>query len=149
MIKRKRILAGVFALVVGASLMAPVRASADDWNHDHHNYVAGEGRYHYKDKHHDAWEKEHDRHKEWEWKKDNDHYRAYPYANTPSPYNRPSVYNRPSPYEPPYYGVRPGPVGPGHQVVPPNGEGMVSRQNPNMVWTCDSDGHNCNWAPRR
>ena len=134
MIKGKRILSGVLALVVGASLMVPVRASADDSNHNHHDYVAGAGRYHYKDKHHDAWEKEHDRHQQWEWKKDNDHYRAYPYA---SAYNHPSPYNRPSPYEP------------GRQVVPANGEGMLSRQNPNMVWTCDSDGHNCNWAPRR
>jgi hypothetical protein len=30
----------------------------------------------------------------------------------------------------------------------PNGEGMVSRANPNMFWHCDADGHNCRWARR-
>jgi hypothetical protein len=32
--------------------------------------------------------------------------------------------------------------------IPPNGEGMVSRQNPNQYWACDSDGHHCHWARR-
>lgn len=30
----------------------------------------------------------------------------------------------------------------------PNGEGMVSRNHPNMFWQCDADGHNCHWARR-
>jgi hypothetical protein len=32
--------------------------------------------------------------------------------------------------------------------VPANGEGMVSRNNPNVFWACDSDGHHCRWARR-
>ena len=32
--------------------------------------------------------------------------------------------------------------------IPPNGEGMVNRQNPNLYWACDSEGHNCHWARR-
>jgi len=32
--------------------------------------------------------------------------------------------------------------------LPSNGEGMVSRTNPNMFWHCDSQGHNCGWAHR-
>ena len=32
--------------------------------------------------------------------------------------------------------------------LPPNGEGMVSRENPRMFWHCDSEGHHCNWARR-
>jgi hypothetical protein len=32
--------------------------------------------------------------------------------------------------------------------IPPNGEGMVNRQNPNLYWACDSGGHHCHWARR-
>jgi len=32
--------------------------------------------------------------------------------------------------------------------IPANGEGMVSRNRPNLFWQCDSDGHNCHWARR-
>jgi hypothetical protein len=32
--------------------------------------------------------------------------------------------------------------------IPPNGEGMVNRQNSNLYWACDSDGHHCHWARR-
>ena len=32
--------------------------------------------------------------------------------------------------------------------IPPNGEGMVSRDNPNAFWACDSNGHKCHWARR-
>ena len=32
--------------------------------------------------------------------------------------------------------------------VPANGEGMVSRNNPNFFWACDSEGHHCRWARR-
>jgi hypothetical protein len=32
--------------------------------------------------------------------------------------------------------------------APANGEGMVSRGNPNFFWACDSDGHHCRWARR-
>jgi hypothetical protein len=58
MSKRRKILAGVFALVIGLSVAVPMRASADDYNH--YNHV----------NHHHSWR--------WHW--DNDHYRAYPVA---------------------------------------------------------------------
>jgi hypothetical protein len=62
MLKRKKILAGIFALVVGFSLALPMRASADD--------------YHWSDRHHH----EHDAHyHEWWWHRDHDHYSAYTY----------------------------------------------------------------------
>jgi hypothetical protein len=32
--------------------------------------------------------------------------------------------------------------------LPPNGEGMVNRQNPNLYWQCDSNGNHCHWARR-
>ena len=32
--------------------------------------------------------------------------------------------------------------------LPPNGEGMVSRENPRWFWHCDSEGHHCKWATR-
>lgn len=34
------------------------------------------------------------------------------------------------------------------RYLPANGEGMVSRSNPNLYWQCDSGGHNCHWARR-
>jgi len=59
MSKRKKILTGVFALIIGLSVAMPMRASADDYGHDR-------GREHHS----------------WRWERDNDHYRAYPYAPT-------------------------------------------------------------------
>lgn len=35
-----------------------------------------------------------------------------------------------------------------HKYVPPNGEGMINRRNPNFRWACDSEGHHCHWARR-
>jgi hypothetical protein len=32
--------------------------------------------------------------------------------------------------------------------VPGNGEGMVSRTNPNLFWHCNSEGHKCSWTRR-
>jgi len=32
--------------------------------------------------------------------------------------------------------------------LPPNGEGMVDRANPNLFWQCDSQGHHCHWQQR-
>jgi len=32
--------------------------------------------------------------------------------------------------------------------LPPNGQGMVSRSNPNLYWQCDSNGNHCHWARR-
>jgi hypothetical protein len=51
-----------------------------------------------------------------------------------------------------YRGYRPYPYAPNyayrHQYLPPNGEGMINRRNPNFYWACDSDGHHCHWARR-
>jgi hypothetical protein len=57
MSKRKKVLTGIFALVIGLSVAVPMRASAADW--DHHD-----------NGHHHA----------WRWQRENDHYRAYPYT---------------------------------------------------------------------
>jgi hypothetical protein len=35
------------------------------------------------------------------------------------------------------------------QYLPPDGQGMISRRNPNFYWACDGDGHHCHWARRR
>jgi hypothetical protein len=54
MSKRKKILSGVLALVIGLSVAAPMRASADEYNHHHRH--------------------------SWSWRWNQDHYRAYPVA---------------------------------------------------------------------
>jgi len=71
MSKRKKILTGIFALMIGLSVAAPMRASADDWGHNRDNQRSSD-QYQGRDSHHHA----------WRWQRDNDHYRAYPY--TPS-----------------------------------------------------------------
>jgi len=54
MSKRKKILSGIFALVIGLSVAVPMRASADEYNHrDHHWY-------------------------QWRWDHYQDHSRGYP-----------------------------------------------------------------------
>jgi hypothetical protein len=32
--------------------------------------------------------------------------------------------------------------------LPSNGEGMVSPNDPNFYWGCDSEGHHCRWVRR-
>ncbi len=64
MSKRKKILSGIFALVIGLSVAVPMRASADEYNHAHRV--------------------EH-RHQAWRWHKRDDHYRAYPYDRPVAP----------------------------------------------------------------
>lgn len=32
--------------------------------------------------------------------------------------------------------------------IPANGAGMVNSSNPNLCWSCDSEGHHCHWAQR-
>jgi hypothetical protein len=115
MSKRKKILSGIFALVIGLSVAVPMRASADDHDHDvNHHYVWHWDRDHDRDNHGHAWQ--------WQW--DRDHYRGHPYAPVPG-------------YA---YGQR--------GYLPPNGEGMINPNNPNLYWACDSQGHHCHWAPR-
>jgi hypothetical protein len=117
--KRTKILSGMFALAMGLSVAMPMRASADDWNHEHHDHPVAADRMH-----HDEARYHHDEAQRWRWEKDHEHYRAYPYSPSYA------------------YGSRPG------YVVPPNGQGMVNPENPNLYWACDSDGHHCHWARR-
>jgi Ni/Co efflux regulator RcnB len=68
MLKRKKILAGIFATVVALSAALPMSASAADdhwWDRNHHEHW---------DHHNDA------HYREWAWQRDHDHYRAYTYA---------------------------------------------------------------------
>jgi hypothetical protein len=126
--KRTKILSGMLALAIGLSAAMPMRASADDWtHHEHHEHQVAAAQYHDAVVHHDAVVR-HDEAQRWRWEKDHEHYRAYPYT---APY---AYGNRANPYR---------------QAVPANGQGMISRDNPNLYWACDSDGHNCHWAPRR
>src|SRR5258708_3432627 len=110
---RKRILAGILAVMINLSMALPMRASAD-WDDHYHG-----------DHHRD--------HHEWRWERDHDHYRAYQYAPPPAYSYNPG--NR--------YGYR------GYRAIPENGEGMVNPRHPGLIWSCDSDGHHCNWARRR
>ncbi len=68
MLKRKKILAGIFATVVALSAALPMSASAADdhwWDRNHHEH----------------WDHHNDEHyREWAWQRDHDHYRAYTYA---------------------------------------------------------------------
>ena len=68
MLKRKKILAVIFATVVALSAALPMSASAADdhwWDRNHHEHW---------DHHNDA------HYREWAWQRDHDHYRAYTYA---------------------------------------------------------------------
>jgi hypothetical protein len=61
MSKRKKILAGIFALVIGLSVAVPMRASADEYNH-HPNEYNHPGEHHWY---------------QWRWHHYQDHSRAY------------------------------------------------------------------------
>lgn len=71
---------------------------------------------------------------------------AYRYNNPSYRYNNPSYgYNNPAyRYNQPAYGLNQG------YNYNQNGavNGMANPRNPNLVWTCDSDGHHCHWAER-
>ena len=77
MSKRKRLLLGIFALVIGLSASAPMRASADDYDYHHHH------------------------HHSWRWRWENDRYRAYPYEGSAAPYAYGSRYGYRPGYIPP------------------------------------------------
>ncbi len=75
MTKRKKLLTGVLALLIGLSVALPMRASAADWGHhwDRHDHHWHEWR----------WDRDHDRDDyghAWRWQWDRDHYRGVPYA---------------------------------------------------------------------
>jgi len=60
MSKRKKMLSGLLALVIGLGIAIPMSASADDYNHVRHHHA-------------------------WRWHHENDHYRAYPYGGQVAP----------------------------------------------------------------
>ena|ERR1700677_2147117 len=112
-------------LVMGTLAMAvPSSARADDWHHDRNV-----------------------QHWRWDHRNDRDHNRFdgnrnHPYANRPYAYGNP--YNNGYGYRGNgYYNSL------GHQNLPPNGEGMINKRNPNLFWACDADGNHCHWQPRR
>jgi hypothetical protein len=75
--KRTRILSGVCALMIGLSLALPMRAAADDKDHDRGHQ-------------HQTWRSDHDRdhqHQAWRWQRDENYYRAYPYTPPPAYYS--------------------------------------------------------------
>jgi hypothetical protein len=120
MSKRKKILSGVFALIIGLSLALPMRASAADWDHHHDHHWNG-WRWH-RDYDHD------DYGHAWRWHRDHDHYVGAPYAYRTAPYAPGYAYSRGN--------------------LPANGEGMIDPTNRNLYWACNSEGHHCHWAPR-
>ena len=70
MSRKKRILSGILALMVGLTLMMPARALADDWNHhdqDHHNQD-----HHDQDHHESRWQDHHHDHD-----RDRNHHSGY------------------------------------------------------------------------
>jgi hypothetical protein len=127
-------------LVMGALAIAmPSPASAhwhdDQWHHD--NW------------HHDKWDHDNWRH-EYRHDRDDRYDRDYGYDRG---YGGNYVWHRDYPYasEPYAYGnhYSNGYYGPlGHQVLPPNGEGMINKRNPNLIWACNGDGNHCHWARR-
>jgi hypothetical protein len=121
---KKKILAGAFALAIGTSVAIPTTARADWWaNHDrdHRAWVARE-------------HQGHDWQRNWYYRDHRDRDRDYAsdhrdwYANHPN-------------YGYGYYGS-------GQRNLPPNGEGMINKRNPNLFWACNSQGNHCHWARR-
>jgi hypothetical protein len=122
--KRKKILAGIFALVIGLSMAMPTRASANPGHHnakvrlsEHHDNGRHNGRYTHRYHHNAA------RNSSWRWAWEDNHYRAYPVVPA-YPYRART------------------------RTLSENGQGMINPRNPNLYWACDSDGHHCHWAPR-
>jgi len=124
MTRRRKILSGIFALIIGCSVAMPLRASADDRDHGRDHHIVRVDRDHDRDwRGHDRDWRGHDR--DWRWDRYQDHSRGYPYAYNPS------------------YGY-----GYGRGYNPRNGQGMIDPRNPNLFWACNSEGHHCHWAPR-
>jgi hypothetical protein len=145
-ISKKAIIAGIFSAIVGVGMLAmPVRAMAHEWNHD------GDGTRH---EHHDN-----GRHSGWfnhgggnngwfDHHADGDRYSQSQRPYYPTPAYGYGYGNHPQPYVNNYgYGYGNG-YGYGRQAVPRNGEGMIDPRDPNLIWSCDSQGHHCHWAPR-
>ena len=141
-------------LVMGALAVAmPSPASAhwhddrghhDNWHHDHDDNW-----------HHDNWRHDHD--DKWHHDHDYDHdydrgdgydpgyggnyawHRDHPYFGGPYAYG--NHYNN-GYYNNGNYNRM------GRRVLPANGEGMINKRNPNLIWACNGQGTHCHWARR-
>jgi hypothetical protein len=143
MISKKAIVAWVFSAVVGVGMLAsPSRALA----HDHDGDGDGRG--------HQQWHHDNGQHRGWDNHRghDGDEHRSYnqrPYGNGWG-YRNGYGYRNHEPDRDEGYGWNQRGYGyrqPSYNY-PANGAGMVNRRNPNLVWTCDSQGHHCRWAQR-
>ena len=135
MISKKAILAGLFSLVVGAGMLAmPVQALAHD-----HDGDRGWGQGHRDNGNHFGWFKHGDR--------DDDagryQQRGYYQGNPGYSYN-----HEPDADDYGYGGGYPNGAYGNRFGYPSNGQGMVNRNHPGLLWTCDSQGHHCHWATR-
>lgn len=143
MISKKAIIAWVFSAAVGVGMLAvPSRVLAHDNDGD------GRG--------HQQWQRDNGEHRGWSNHRDNDgdEHRGYnlrPYGNNYG-YGNGYRYGNQEPdaddgygWNQPNYGYQQPRYG---YSYPSNGAGMVNRRNPNLVWTCDSQGHHCHWAQR-
>ncbi len=151
MISKKSIVAWVFSAIVSVGMFAvPGRALAEDWGHGHGWHHSDDG---------GGWHGWDNHHRDDQCARPGYRPQAYgyrrPYAqgwNMPAynygqqgygyNYNQPAYgYN----YNQPAYGYnnyRPG------YGLPADGQGMIDRRHPGLMWTCDSGGHHCHWAPR-
>jgi hypothetical protein len=145
MISKKAILAWVFSAAIGVGMFAsPNRALA----HDNDGDGGGRG--------HQQWQHDNGQHRGWSNHRDNDgdEHRSYNqrsygnnygYGNGYGNGNREPDADDGYGWNQPNYGYRQPRYG---YNYPSNGAGMVNRRNPNLVWTCDSQGHHCHWARR-
>ena len=116
---KKQLIAGALALAIGSSVAIPTTSRADDWWHHHDSH---EGSW---------WDRDHDRDRDYR-NRDRDYHPDWDRERDWS-YNHPGYRY----YNPNF-----------QRHIPPNGQGMINRRNPNLYWSCDSDGHHCHWARR-
>ena len=137
MISKKTILAGIFSAIVGVGMLAiPVKAIAHDWNHD-----GDGGRHeHHDNGNHNGWYNHGDRNN---WGGGNNGWYNRRGEDEEEEHERRGDYRQPYNYG--YYQHENEDEGYGY---PANGQGMISRAHPGLMWTCDSQGHHCHWARR-
>jgi len=149
-ISKKAIIALVFSAAVGVGMLAsPSRALA----HDNDGDGNGGG------SHHQQWHHDNGQHRGWSNHRDNDgdslrSYNRRSYGNGYG-YGYGNGYGQEPDADDGYgYGYGSNQPNYGYQQpryrynYPSNGAGIVNRRNPNLVWTCDSQGHHCHWARR-
>lgn len=137
MISKKAIMVGLFSAIVGVGMLAmPVRAMAHDWDHDGDGGRHG----HHDNGNHNGWYNHGGNDEEEEEEHENRGYYQQPSYN----YGYQQPWNDEEEDENEGYGYSYG----NRYRYPTNGQGMISRRNPGLVWSCDSQGHHCHWARR-